>query len=189
AHAVNGDGVIDLGDSAAVIVAAGTVNLGLRTGAEQAALVGGYAGWLHSLTGPVQVVVSARKVDLTSHAQRVIDDADQLPHPALADAAWDYADFLTSIAADRDPLGRTVTITCTATGQQTAGTEAMRRAVHTAAALAPLGVATRVLDGPTTLAALTAAVDPYQDADPSWGRALPQTPITTGTVQPPADWS
>ncbi len=180
--------MIDLGGSAAVIVAAGTVNLGLRTGAEQAALIGGYASWLHSLTGPVQVVVSARRVDLTGHAQRVAEAADHLPHAALADAALDYADFLTELAADRDPLGRTVTITCTATGEHAAGVEAMRRAEHTAAALAPLGVHTRVLDGATALAALTTAVDPYPDADASWGRALPESPITATALRS-ADWS
>lgn len=135
----------------------------------------------------MQVAVSTRRVDLASRALRVVEAADRLPHPALADAAFDYAGFLTGIAADRDPLGRTVTIVCTATGQGIAGVEAMRRAEHTAAALAPLGVATRVLDGPTALAALSSAVDPYQDADPSWGRALPQNPVTGPAM--PAEWS
>ena len=37
---------------------------------------------------------------------------------------------------------------------------------------------TRVLDGPTALAVLTAAVDPYAGGDASWPRATPHTPIT-----------
>ena len=100
--------------------------------------------------------------------------------PALADAACDYADFLDDIAEQRDPLWRTITIVATATGDpRSAGTEALRRAEHTAAALAALGCQTRVLDGPTALAVLTAAVDPYTGADASWPRATPTTPITT----------
>lgn len=179
AQAIGDDGVIDLGDgTAAVLVAATTVNVGLRTGAEQAALVGSYARWLNSLTGPVQVVVSAQRVDLTSHAQRVADAAQALPHPALADAAVDYAGFLMDVAAQRDPLWRTVTIAHTAHGERGAANDAMRRADHTATTLATLGAQTRVLDGPTAAAVLTAAVDPYQYTDASWPRTPAHQPVT-----------
>ncbi|GIJ59146.1 PrgI family protein [Virgisporangium aurantiacum] len=178
AEAISDDGVITLTDGAAtVLVAASTVNIGLRTTAEQAAMVAGYGRWLNSLTGPVQVVVSAQRVDLTGHAQRVADAAQSLPDPSLADAAMDYARFLHDIAQRRDPLWRTVTIACRATGSHAAA-EAMRRAEHTATALAALGSQTRVLDGPTALAVLTAAVDPYAGGDASWPRATPHTPIT-----------
>ena len=180
ADAIGDDGVIALGNggAAAVLVAATTVNVGLRTGAEQAALVGSYGRWLNSLTGPVQVVVSAQRVDLTSHALRVADTAQSLPHPALADAALDYSDFLLDVAQSRDPLWRTVTIACTAAGERGAAAEAMRRADHTATALAALGAQTRVLDGATATAVLTAAVDPYQYSDASWPRATPHNPVT-----------
>ncbi|GAA0963698.1 PrgI family protein [Virgisporangium aurantiacum] len=178
AEAISDDGVVSLTDGAAVVlVAATTVNIGLRTAAEQAAMVAGYGRWLNSLTGPVQVVVSAQRVDLTGHAQRVADAAHNLPDPALADAALDYAGFLADIAQHRDPLWRTVTIACRASGPHAAA-EAMRRAGHTATALAALGSQTRVLDGPTALAVLTAAVDPYTGGDASWPRATPHTPIT-----------
>ena len=180
AEAIADNGVITLtGGQVAVLVAATTINIHLRTPDEQAALVGGYARWLNALTGPVQIVVSAQRVDLSTHASRVAEDAETLPHPALADAACDYADFLDQIAEQRDPLWRTITIVATATGDpRSAGTEALRRADHTAAALAALGCQTRVLDGPTALAVLTAAVDPYTGVDASWPRAVPTTPIT-----------
>jgi hypothetical protein len=180
AHAIADSGIITLdGGQAAVLVAATTININLRTPEEQAALVAGYARWLNSLTGPVQIVVSAQPVDLSAHAARVADAAQTLPHPALADAALDYADFLDQIAEQRDPLWRTITIVHPTTGDpRSAGTEALRRAEHTAAALAGLGCQTRVLDGPSALAVLTAAVDPYTGVDASWPRATPTTPIT-----------
>jgi hypothetical protein len=179
ADAIGDDGVIGLGDGrSAVLVAATTVNVGLRTGGEQAALVGSYGRWLNSLTGPVQVVVSAQRVDLTSHALRVADAAQTLPHPALADAALDYSDFLLDVAEQRDPLWRTVTIACTAAGDRGTAAEAMRRAEHTATALSTLGCQTRVLDGATATAVLTAAVDPYQAIDASWPRTPAQTVVT-----------
>ncbi|WP_203919930.1 PrgI family protein [Rugosimonospora africana] len=178
ATAIADNGVIDLGDGAATaLVAATTINVGLRTAAEQAAAAGAYARWLNSLTGPVQIVVSAQRVDLTGHAQRVADGAQTLPHPALADAAVDYAQFLLEVSQQRDPLWRTVTIACTASGDRGSAGEALRRAEHTAGALAALGCQTRVLDGQTATAVLTAATDPYQYGDASWARALPQHPV------------
>jgi hypothetical protein len=183
AHAISESGVIDLGGgSAATMVAATTVNISLRTGDEQYALLGAYARWLNSLTGPVQVAVSAQRVDLSSHAQRIADTASTLADPALADAAMDYAEFLLDIAADRDPLWRTVTIVCTAAGGTGATAEALRRGEHTASALSALGVNAQVIDGSTATAVLAAAVDPYQYTDASWARALPTTPITTDAL-------
>lgn len=185
AQAIGDDGVILLGDGTAVVlVAVTTVNVGLRTGAEQAALIAGYARWLNSLTGAVQIVVSAQRVDLTSHAERVADAAQALPHAALADAALDYANFLCDISEQRDPLWRTVTIACTASGGRAAGAEAMRRAEHTATALAALGAQTRVLDGPTATAVLAAAVDPYAPGEASWARATPHRPVTVPPALP-----
>jgi hypothetical protein len=179
AHAITDTGVIDLGGGVATMVAATTVNISLRTGDEQYALLGAYARWLNSLTGPVQVAVSAQRVDLSSHAQRIADTAATLANPALAEAALDYGEFLLDIAADRDPLWRTVTVACTAAGGKGAPAEALRRGEYTANALSALGVQARVLDGATATAVLAAAVDPYQYTDASWARALPTNPITT----------
>jgi hypothetical protein len=180
AQAIGGDGVVDLGGGrAACLVAATTLNIGLRTGQEQAALLAGYGRWLNGLTGPVQVVVSAQRADLTGHALRVTDTAPALTHPALADAAADYAGFLLELAARRDPLARTVTVVCTAAGPN-AAVEAMRRAEQAAAALSALGVDTQALDGEAVIAGLTAAVDPYQPGDASWPRALPDAPVRAG---------
>src|SRR5262249_42370107 len=62
----------------------------------------------------------------------------------------------------------------------------MRRAEHTATALSALGAQTRVLDGPTATAVLTAAVDPYQYGDASWPRAVAHLPVTaTGHPREP----
>jgi hypothetical protein len=85
AQAIDGGGQVRLDDhTRASVVTATTVNLGLRTAEEQAALVAGYARWLNSLDAPVQIVVSPQPVDLNSHASRIADAAQMLPHPALA---------------------------------------------------------------------------------------------------------
>jgi len=176
ARAISEAGVIDTGSQAVALVACTTVNISLRTGDEQAALIGGFGRWLNSLSGPVQVVVSAQRVDLSSHAQRIAEGADTIANPALAEAARDYADFLDDLAMRRDPLWRTVTVAVTASGDR-AEHEAARRAEHAASALSGLGVQTAVLDGGRATAVLSAAVDPYTPADASWPRTRPDAVI------------
>jgi hypothetical protein len=75
-NAIGPDGVVRLtphrargrAKAAACLVGVTTVPLTARTSAEQAGLVAGFAGWLNSLTGPAQVLISQRRVDLTGHA-------------------------------------------------------------------------------------------------------------------------
>lgn len=178
ATAISHTGVIAAGSHAVALVACTTVNIGLRTGDEQAALIGSYGRWLNSLAGPVQIVISAQRVDLSSHAQRIADNAETIGNDALADAARDYADFLFEVAAGRDPLWRTVTIAVTAAGDTGRDTEVLRRAEHAASALSALGAQTAVLDGGRAAAVLTCATDPYSPADVTWARALPDEAIT-----------
>jgi hypothetical protein len=182
AQAISESGVIDTGPRAVALVASTTVNIGLRTGDEQAALIGAFGRWLNSLSGPVQIVISAQRVDLSSHAARLAEAADTLANPALAEAARDYAGFLDELAQRRDPLWRTVAIAVTATGDTGHGTglqtEVLRRAEQTASALSALGAQTAVLDGGRATAVLTCAVDPYTPAEATWPRARPDTPIT-----------
>lgn len=177
-RAIADSGVIDTGRHAVALVASTTVNIGLRTGDEQSALIGAYGRWLNSLSGPVQIVISAQRVDLSSHAQRVADTADTLTNPALAEAARDYAAFLDELAERRDPLWRTVTIAVTANGERGRDTEVLRRAEHAASALSALGAQTAVLDGSRAAAVLTCAVDPYIPTDITWPRATPDAVIT-----------
>ena len=180
AEAIGSDGTIVTGPaSAATMVATTTVNIGLRTGDEQWALLGAYGRWLNSLTGPVQVVVSAQRADLTGYAARVTDTAagsgQRRPRrrggrlrrfPARPGHAAGIRCGAPSPSSPPPPAHR-----------NPAG-EARRRGEHTATALSALGVQTRLLDGPTVTAVITAATDPYQYTDASWPRSQPHTPIT-----------
>lgn len=182
AEAISVDGLVDLGGSTAALAAATTVNLGLRTDMEQAALVGAFARWLNSLSSDVQIVVSAQPVDLAGHAERLAQAAALLPHAALADACLDHADFLVGLELDREPLGRTVTIAHTTSSARRGG-EAARLAEQSAAALQALGARTTVLDGGQVVSVLTSCADPYRWADPHTARATPDQPVT-GRVRP-----
>ncbi len=204
ARAISDEGVIELGGVCAVMVAAETVNIALRTPGEQAGLIATYARWLNSLTSPVQIRISTTRVDLTGRADHLAQRCAYLDVPALAEAGTEHAEYLRTLADDDDlaPLARTITITHTTLAATTTRTgrtgssstspatstgvrAVLRHGEHTAAALAGLGARTQVLDGQCALAVLTGAIDPYAPTDASWPRALPETtpasePGTTG---------
>ncbi|GIG63369.1 hypothetical protein Lfu02_77410 [Longispora fulva] len=179
ADAIDDDGQIRLGGTASAIVAATSVNLGLRSPGEQHTTVEAFGRWLNSLNAPVQITVSAQPVDLASHATALAERADDLPHPALAAACADHARFLAELAARRDPLRRQVLITCR-TGGEAGEHAARRRADDVARALGALGVTARVLDGAGATSALAAAADPYRPARHG-GLAAPGHTITGRT--------
>jgi len=186
ADAIAADGEITLpgAGGAAAVVAATTVNLALRTPAEQAALVEAFGRWLNSLTTPTQIVVAATPVDLPAHARALAEAARRLPDPALEAACAEYARFLTGLAETRDPLRRQVLLVCRAAAGEPAGGHAARRhAEDTARALSGLGVATRALDGAQVTAVLAAAADPYRPPRPG-GLAASDAVVTART--PPA---
>jgi hypothetical protein len=149
------------------LIACSTTNVGLRSGEEQAGLLDGFGRFLNALTAPAQIVVAARRHDLTPYAQKVIDETPRLADPALREAADDYATFLLELDATREPLRRQVLAVV-------AGDHAAAAAART---LSGLGVEATTLDGPAVTAALAAAVDPYQPPV-SGRRAVPGTPIT-----------
>jgi hypothetical protein len=177
ADAVDEQGEISLGATKAAMVAATSVNLALRTADEQAALIDTFGRWLNSLSTPTQIVVSAQPVDLHSHAGTLTAAADALPHPALASACADHAQFLDQLADRRDPLRRQVLIVTRAGAGERGEHAARRRADDTARALSGLGVTTRALDGNAVTAAIAAAADPYRPPRPG-GLAAPTTVIT-----------
>ncbi|MEU7923249.1 PrgI family protein [Micromonospora zamorensis] len=179
ADAIGDDGEISLGDARAAIVGTTTVNLALRTPAEQVALIEGWGRWLNSLSTPTQIVVSAQPVDLISHSRALAAAVDVQPHPRLGVACADHAEFLGDLAARREPLRRQVLVVTRAAAGERAHA-ARRRADDTVRALAALGVSPRVLDGSAVTAALACAADPYRPPQP--GRlAAPDAVITAAT--------
>ncbi|MFF3566834.1 PrgI family mobile element protein [Nocardia jiangxiensis] len=104
----SGTGVVDLGaDGLAVIAAASSVNLALRTPAEQDSLVAQLGGWLHTLRQPVQILIRSARLDLNPHLSG-LDAATADMSPELATAARDHADHLTDLAAAEDLIAHQV---------------------------------------------------------------------------------
>jgi hypothetical protein len=180
AKGVTGDGVVDLGpDGSTALLGASTVSFSLRSSAEQAALVTGFGRWLNSLDTTVQIVVRARRVDLTVVADAVDERAAALPHPALEDAARSHVAFLDELAASRELLHRDVTV---AVRDRRSPTHAIARADEAARALGGCEVTAHRLNPAETAAALAACLNP--SAPPTPAGLAPSAAVIHAQPQP-----
>jgi len=155
------DGSIGLGDGTAAVCAVSTVNFALRSPAEQDALTAAYGRWLHSLTGPVQILIRTGHADLATAVTRLRENAPALPHPALEQAALAHAGFLAGLSATRQVLTRQVLLVTREPGRPgSAAGRAAQRAAEAARLLASADLQARPLDGAQVTAMLAAACDP-----------------------------
>ncbi|WP_159944917.1 PrgI family protein [Nocardiopsis sp. FR6] len=176
ASAISPEGVIDLGERCAVMIACTTLPFQLASGREQDQVLAAFAGVLDSLAEPVQILVQRRSADLADFTAMVRANAEHLPHPALGQAAQAHADFLDEMAATHELSHQQVAVVVTATGPaHRAGPALVRRAADTADRLAALGIRTQLLDGAEAAQTLresmappgTRLTDPGTDTGPS----------------------
>lgn len=134
------DGTLDLGESgAALICRASSLNFGLRTDAEQKAVVAAFGRWLNSLTDPVQIVVRAERVDPSGAVTALRQGVSALPSIGLERAAIDHSRFLADLARRADVLRRSVLVVFR-TGRPEGPGSLARRATDAASALAGAGI-------------------------------------------------
>lgn len=181
--------VVDLGeDGIAVIAAATTINLALRTPAEQAGLVAALGNYLQSLSGHgVQILLRSVRQDVTGHISDLRLTAREMS-PELADYARDHAQHLAELADDdtaaqrqvllvwREPLDPATRLAASVLGGLTARGRHQRRisahARHAAETrlaarltdatdmLAPLGIGVRALDEDAATAVVASCTNP-----------------------------
>jgi len=159
-EAVRDDGVVDLGtDGAAVIAEASTVNFALRTPVEQELLIGGFARWLNSLTGPVQITSRTTPVNLSAQIKALRRDSPKLPHPLLEAAALDHADFLAQVNDSGAVLHRNLLVTAHEPETEHVP-RAVRRINDAAALLAACEIDASPLDASDAHNVVSGAIDP-----------------------------
>jgi hypothetical protein len=153
-------GVVDLGGNGVVVLAeCSTVHFTLRTSTEQELLIGGFARWLNSLTGPAQIISRTTTANLDGQISALRTAAPGLPHPLLETAAGNHADFLARIGQSGSVLHRTALVAARETDPQHLP-RAIRRIGDAAALLTACEVDARPLDQRTAYTVLSAALDP-----------------------------
>ncbi|MFI9559141.1 PrgI family protein [Nonomuraea endophytica] len=166
AKGVGPDGLIDLGpDGVAAVAEVSTVSFALRTPDEQDSLVAVFGRCLNALSGPVQILVRAERVNLSEAIADLHRSAPQLPHPALAHAAREHAAFLTDLSARHDLLRRQVLLIIRepivgSQGRTAAAARALRRLDEASRVLGACGLTIKLLDQPGVTGLLFACFDP-----------------------------
>ncbi|MEU5057481.1 MULTISPECIES: PrgI family protein [unclassified Streptomyces] len=164
---VSDKGVLDLGpEGRSALAVCSTINFHLRTGGEQQALTEAFARWLNALTGPTQILVRAHRLDVAPLVDELTDEAPQLSHPALEQAALAHADFLGQLAAERDLLTRQVLLVAYEPSPS-GGARAGHRLTEAARALEGAEITVTALGTEATAHTLRLAADP--DATPMGG--------------------
>jgi hypothetical protein len=156
-------GVVELADgTSAVLLAASGTSWALRSSEEQAALADAYGKWLNSLVAPCAITVRSELVDLAERAQNVERAAVDLPHPALARCARDYAQFLAGFAEGEGLRRRQILLVLStrARERETASGDLERRASEATNLLRAAGVTLDRLDGQATTTLLLGALEP-----------------------------
>ncbi|WP_223830224.1 PrgI family protein [Nocardiopsis quinghaiensis] len=179
-HAISDDGVIDLAEhGCAVLVSCSTVSFALRTPAEQAGLVNGFASYLNSLNTPVQFLIRAESIRLDPLVDALDRAAPSLPHQALERAARDHADYLAELSQSRDLLRRQIVLVLTESGDVAHGAVTVRRRAEDAVrGLAAAASRAHVLTGGQVAAVLSSAADPVSRHAPPEGLTSPEAVIT-----------
>jgi hypothetical protein len=153
-------GVIDLAaDGAALVARTGTVNFGLRTADEQDVLLGGFARWLNSLSGPTQITSTNAPAHVSGFVAALRDLATDLPHPLLGQAAREHSEFLDGLAATRVLLTRTIHVAMRVQGKAAAQRLA-RRAEDAVSHLAACEIHVSPLGHDAAAAGLRSLLDP-----------------------------
>jgi len=163
ARAIDDGGVIDVGRGwFSLVCRASSINLVLRSEAEQEALIEGLGNLLNALDGPVSFVVRSERMDLRPHVEHIENNASGLPSVELEAAAHAHAAYLAYLASRRDVLRREVylVLTDSARDSEQAASMLRRRAEQADVLLRSLGIRIDALDGQRAAALLARASDP-----------------------------
>jgi hypothetical protein len=178
-HGLQPAGVVDLaGEGWALLCQATPVNLGLRTPAEQQALLAGFARLLQALDQPVQLLVRTDRADPGPQITRLREQAARLPDPRLEHAALEHARWLETLAGEQQVRRRLLLVVLhQPSGTPDPAAALARRAKQAAGLLTAAGVSLTRLDGEAAARVLQAAADPDSPPRPA-GLAAAEAVIT-----------
>lgn len=100
------DRYVILKTGACAIVQPAPVNFDLLSEREQDSIINTFAGFLNSLTFPIQVVVHTRRTDLTEYINRVEGLSRQQTNEFLKTQIDNYRDYIDRLASRKDILDK-----------------------------------------------------------------------------------
>jgi hypothetical protein len=103
---ITNDIVIYKDGGAALVMESTSLNFGLLSEKEQAAVIAAYAAMINSLSFTVQILVRTQRKDITSYIHYLDDKATKLTHPLLIKLMGDYKNFILESVKKKNVLGK-----------------------------------------------------------------------------------
>jgi hypothetical protein len=103
---INHDIIMFRDGSCALIVTTTAVNFGLLSEKEQEAMIYAYAGFLNSLSFPIQILVRSQHKDITHYLGLLEEQERQQKNPRLAKSIHDYRIFVAETVKEKEVLDK-----------------------------------------------------------------------------------
>ncbi len=103
---VTNDVVIYKDGGAALVMESTSLNFGLLSEKEQAAVIVAYAAMINSLSFSVQIVVRTQRKDISSYISFLDEQAAKITHPLLAQLMREYKGFILDSVKKKNVLGK-----------------------------------------------------------------------------------
>jgi len=103
---VTNDVAIYKDGGAALVMESTSLNFGLLSEKEQAAVIAAYAAMINSLSFSVQILVRTQRKDISSYISYVDEQAKKLTHPLLIKLMSDYRAFIMESVKKKNVLGK-----------------------------------------------------------------------------------
>lgn len=91
---------------ACAVVRTTAVNFGLLSENEQDSIIYAYAGFLNSLSFPIQIIVRSKKMDITSYVELIKQQEQKELNEAIKVQIQKYREFITSIIQENKVLDK-----------------------------------------------------------------------------------
>jgi hypothetical protein len=103
---ITNDIVLYKDGGAALIMESTSLNFGLLSEKEQAAVIAAYAAMINSLSFSTQIVVRTQRKDITTYIRFLDDKAQLLTHPLLQKLMGEYKQFILDSVKKKNVLGK-----------------------------------------------------------------------------------
>lgn len=103
---VRDDTVLLKSGGACAIIRTTAVNFGLLSETEQDAIIYAYAGFLNSLSFPIQILIQSKKMDITSYLELIKQQALKQTNSSLKGQIEKYQSFIASIIQENKILDK-----------------------------------------------------------------------------------
>lgn len=108
---INHDLVMFVDGSCALVISTSAVNFSLLSEKEQEALIYSYAGFLNSLSFPIQLLIRSQHKDVTAYLRLLEDQEHKQTNPKLVKNIHDYRLFVAATVKEKDVLDKKFYIT------------------------------------------------------------------------------